>query len=217
MMDPPVRPAGLTAFTMQSPLDKMNESMASLDQQAAESIAFIRHTMARSASFTAVPGWGGMVMGLVGLGAAVFASAQSASGSWLAVWLGAVALAVPIGFGAMLLKARRHGLPLWSPAGRRFAQALLPALAAGAVLTMLVARTGRVELLPPLWLLLYGAGIMSGAANSVPVLTWIGGAVIAAGIGAAITVPRGGDLWLGVGFGVFHIVFGFIIARKHGG
>jgi hypothetical protein len=117
----------------------------------------------------------------------------------------------------MLVKARTHGLALWSPAGRRFAQALLPALVAGAILTLLVAQAGRFELLPPLWLLLYGAGIMSGAANSVPVLTWIGSAFIAAGVGAAITLPRWGDLWLGAGFGVFHIVFGFIIARKHGG
>jgi hypothetical protein len=34
---------------------------------------------------------------------------------------------------------------------------------------------------------------------------------------AASPAGRFGDLWLAAGFGGLHIVFGFIIARKHGG
>src|SRR3954468_13127697 len=136
--------------------------VSSLDQQAAESLAYIRHTMARSASFTAVPGWGGIGMGVVAVIAAV-AARQSDGMTWLAVWLGAAAVAVPAGFVAMIAKAQRHAVPLWSPAGRRFAQAFLPALLAGAILTVLLVRDGHFELLPPAWLLLYGAGVMAGA------------------------------------------------------
>jgi hypothetical protein len=189
----------------------------SLDQQAAESLAYIRHTMARSASFTAVPGWGGMGMGVVGILAAVVGARQSDGMTWLAGWLGAAAVAVPVGFVAMIAKAQRHAVPLWSPAGRRFAQAFLPALLAAAVLTVLLVREGHFELLPPAWLLLYGAGVIAGAASSVPVLTLIGVAFMVCGIGAAVTAPSWGNLWLGTGFGVLHIVFGLVIARKHGG
>jgi hypothetical protein len=189
----------------------------SLDQQAAESLAYIRHTMARSASFTAVPGWGGMGMGVVGLIAAGVGMRQADGMTWLAVWLGAAAVAVPLGFIAMIAKAQRHAVPLWSPAGRRFAQAFLPALFAAAILTVLLVREGRFELLPPAWLLLYGAGVMAGAASSVPVLTLIGVAFVACGAAAALTGPAWGNLWMGLGFGVLHIVFGFVIARKHGG
>ena len=191
--------------------------MSSLDQQAAESLAYIRHTMARSASFTAVPGWGGIGMGVVGAAAAVVGSWQTDDMAWLAVWLGAAALAVPVGFVAMIAKAQKHAVPLWSPAGRRFAQALLPALAAAAILTVLLVREGRFELLPPTWLLLYGAGVMAGAASSVPVLTVIGGAFLGCGLAAAVTAPNFGNFWLGAGFGGLQIVFGFVIARKHGG
>jgi hypothetical protein len=189
----------------------------SLDQQAAESLAYIRHTMARSASFTAVPGWGGIGMGVVAVIAATVGAKQSDDMTWLAIWLGAAAVAVPVGVVAMIAKAQRHAVPLWSPAGRRFAQAFLPALLAAAILTVLLVRDGRFELLPPIWLLLYGAGVMAGAASSVPVLSLIGIAFIVCGAGAAVTAPAWGNLWLGTGFGALHIVFGFVIARKHGG
>jgi hypothetical protein len=189
----------------------------SFDQQAAESLAYIRHTMARSASFTAVPGWGGMGMGVVGLVAAFVGARQADGMAWLAVWLGAAAVAVPVGFVFMIVKAQRHAVPLWSPAGRRFAQAFLPALLAAAILTVLLVREGHFELLPPAWLLLYGAGVMAGAASSVPVLTLIGVAFIVCGAAAAVTAPSWGNVWLGLGFGALHIVFGFTIARKHGG
>src|SRR3954452_10342813 len=130
--------------------------------------------MARSASFTSVPGWGGIGMGLVGTGAAAAGARQVDDMTWLAIWVGAAAIAVPIGLIAMIVKAQRHAVPLWSPAGRRFAQAFLPALLAGAILTVLLVRDRHFELLPPAWLLLYGAGVMAGAASSVRILTVIG-------------------------------------------
>jgi hypothetical protein len=190
--------------------------VTSLDRQAAESIAFIRHTMARSASFTAVPGWGGMAMGIIGVIAAVVASRADAM-TWLAIWLGAAAVAVPLGFVAMIVKTHRHAVPLWSPAGRRFAQGFLPSIAVAAILTVLLVREQRFDLLPATWLLLYGAGVMAGGSASVATLAWTGATFIGCGVAAGVTPPAWGDLWLGVGFGAAHIGFGFIIARRHGG
>lgn len=142
--------------------------MSSLDQQAAESLAYIRHTMARSASFTAVPGKGGAAMGVIAIIAAVVASRRTDGTTWLGVWLLAAAVAIPIGLWTMLAKARTHGVALLSPAGRRFAQGFLPAIVAAAIMTALLARAERIDLLPPMWLLLYGAGVMAGGSASVP-------------------------------------------------
>jgi hypothetical protein len=191
--------------------------MPSLDQQAAESIAFIRHTMARSASFTAVPGKGGAAMGAIGAVVAGVASFQNEPGTWLGVWLVGAAVAVPVGLWAMLTKARTHAVPLWSPAGRRFAQGFLPAVVAAAIMTALLVHSEEFDLLPAVWLLLYGAGIMAGGSASIPLLAWTGAAFMGCGIAAGLSPAGWGDLWLGLGFGGAHIVFGFIIARKHGG
>lgn len=187
-----------------------------LHEQAADSIAFIRATMARSAEFTAVPGWGGVAMGLVGLSAGVAGSLTPNWGVWLNVWLGAAIVAGGSGLSAMHLKARRHRVALWSASGRRFAQGFFPALAAGAIMTFVLVQAEAFALLPGMWLLLYGAGVLAGATASVPLLTWLGAGMMALGVVSSLT-RSAGDLWLAAGFGGLHIIFGFIIARKHGG
>jgi hypothetical protein len=188
-----------------------------MHERAAESIEFIRETMVRSASFTAVPGQGGVAIGAIGVLAAVMASRTSSPQAWLATWLTAALIAAPIGLVAIVVKARRHHVALWSASGRRFMQGFLPALVAGAALTAALARAGQIELLAPVWLLLYGAGILAGATASIPVLTWLGAGFMLLGIGAAVTAGQWADFWLGAGFGGLEIVFGIIIARKHGG
>jgi hypothetical protein len=188
-----------------------------LHERAAESLEFIRDTMARSASFTAVPGRGGVAMGIVGIIAAVAAVRAPTTWVWLGVWLAAAVIAAPIALVAMQVKARAHGVSLWAGAGRRFMQGFVPALAGGAILTCGIVGAGRIDLLPAAWLLAYGAGVLAGATASVPLLTWMGVGIMVLGAGATASAGRWGDLWLGAGFGALHIVFGIIIARKHGG
>jgi hypothetical protein len=188
-----------------------------LNERAIESLEFIRATMARSAPFTAVPGRGGMAMGAVAIVAAVLGAREQNDWRWVAVWLSAAAVAVPLGLLAMRWKARRYGIALWSAAGRRFAQGFVPAIVAGAILSAALATTGRFDLVPATWLLLYGAGVLAGSTASVPVLAWLGAAFMALGVAALLTSTAWRDLWLGAGFGGLQIAFGIIIARKHGG
>jgi hypothetical protein len=188
-----------------------------MHERAAESIEFIRETMVRSASFTAVPGQGGMAIGAIGVVAAVAGARAGTPREWLATWLIAAVVAAPIGLVATIMKARRNNVALWSASGRRFMQGFLPALVAGAALTWSLVSAGRIELLAPMWLLLYGAGILAGATASIPVLTWLGAEFMLLGCGAVLTGGRWTDVWLGAGFGGLQIVYGIIIARKHGG
>ncbi|OFW26740.1 MAG: hypothetical protein A3H97_00635 [Acidobacteria bacterium RIFCSPLOWO2_02_FULL_65_29] len=190
---------------------------AALQAHAAESLRYIRATMERAAGFSAVPGWGGMLMGATAIGAAALAHPRRLTEQWLAIWLAEAALAASIGLFAIVRKARRSGMPLTGPAGRTFALAFVPALAAGAVLTRVLYRNGSVTDLPGSWLLLYGAAVTSGGALSVSVVPVLGVCLMALGAAALAAPASWGDAFMAGGFGVLHMAFGFVIARRHGG
>ena len=183
----------------------------------ADDLRFIRDTMERSAAFTAVSGWGQVLLGATAIGAALLASRQATPYGWLRVWLAEGLMAVAIGFLACTWKANRRGLPLFSGPARKVALGLAPPLVAGAFLTFLLFRSGSDSALPAMWLLLYGAGIMTGGAFSVPIVPVMGLCFMLLG-GLAVLGPASwGNWFLAAGFGGLHIVFGFLIARRHGG
>ena len=133
-------------------------AVTSFGEHAEESLQFIRRTMERSSTFTAVPGLGGAGMGVIGLAAAGLAAAQTSADRWLVVWLLAAAVAMAIGVITMWRKAARIGAPLTGAVGRRFAMSLAAPLVAGAALTWGVWMRDDWPLMPPVWLLLYGTG-----------------------------------------------------------
>ncbi len=188
-----------------------------LDPNPAEDLRFIRDTMERSASFTAVPGWGQVILGATALAAATLAARQSTSTAWLKVWLAEAVLAAMISILSMHWKATRRGLPLFSGPARKVALGLFPPFLAGAIITFLLVRAGLQSALAPAWLLLYGAGIITGGAYSVSIVPVMGLCFMATGALAVVAPAAWSNAFLAAGFGGLHIVFGFLIARRYGG
>jgi hypothetical protein len=183
----------------------------------ADDLRFIRDTMERSAAFTAVSGWGQVLLGATAIAAATLAARQLSQFAWLKVWLAEGLLAAAIGLLSCTWKANRRGLPLFSGPARKVALGLAPPLVAGAFLTFLLFRAGLQSALPATWLLLYGAGIMTGGAFSVAIVPVMGLFFMLLG-GLAVLAPAAwGNWFLAAGFGGLHIVFGSLIARRHGG
>jgi len=196
---------------------RFHRQVRPLPSRAADDLRFIRDTMERTASFTAVSGWGQVALGITALGAAWLAARQLAPFAWLRVWLCEAVVAVTIALLSIVWKANRRGLPLLSGPGRKVALGLLPPLVAGAFLTFLLFRTGMQSALPATWLLLYGAGITTGGAFSVAIVPVMGVCIMLVGGLAALGPASWGNWFLAAGFGVVHIVFGILIARRHGG
>ena len=122
-----------------------------------------------------------------------------------------------IGFGTTALKSRRVNASMLSGPGRKFLLGLAPPLLAGGLLTAALALAGAFALLPGMWMLLYGAGMLTGGAASVRVVPLMGACFIAAGA-LALFAPAGWEnILLAGGFGGIHIVFGTIITVKYGG
>lgn len=185
--------------------------------RAVEHLQFIREMMARSGSFTAVPGWGTVAMGVTALPTALIAGLQTTPERWLVVWLLDAALAASLGAVALWWKTRRSGVSLRSGPGRKYVLSLLPPFVAGLLLTIAVWQSGSVDLLPALWLLLYGAGTITGGAYSIRAIPLMGVGFMALGAVALLVPFAWGNVLLAVGFGGLHIGFGLIIARNYGG
>lgn len=173
--------------------------------------------MERSSAFTAVPGWGFVAAGVTALIVAPIALRMSTADAWLAAWLIEALVAVTIVLATMHQKAARLGTHLLSISGRRLFIGLLPALAAGGLLTIALMWSGPVRLVPGVWLVLYGVAVMQAGAFSVRTVPAMGAAFVVLG---AVTLPLPwfwSNLLLAAGFGLLHIIFGTLIARKHGG
>lgn len=188
-----------------------------LHVRAMDNLRFIRETMERAGSFTAVSGWGEVVIGVTAILAALLAARQRSPEAWLAVWSGAAILSMGIGLLTTARKARRARMPLLSGPGQKFALSLAPPLLAGALLTAALFRAGVVGILPGVWLLLFGVGMVTAGAVSVRVVPVMGFCFMGIGTVALITPPEWGDVWMAAGFGGLHIVFGTLIARRYGG
>lgn len=182
-----------------------------------DNLRYIRDAMERSAAFTAVPGGGGVAMGLSAVVAAFIANRQTTAEAWMCVWLAEAAVAFAIGFFAIRRKARAAGMALLRGPGRKFALGMLPAMTAGAVFTAALYRVGHVELMPGAWMLLYGAAVVAGGAYSVRPVPTLGFCLMAVGAVTLFIPFAWADTALGLGFGGLHIAFGAVIARRYGG
>ena len=182
-----------------------------------DNLRFIRETMELASSFTAVPGWGGVAIGVTALIAAAIAARVPDEHEWMYVWACELPLALLIGGLTMKRKAGVAQLKLLSAPGRKFTLSLTPPLVAGAFLSVALARAEAYDALPGMWLLLYGAGVVTGGAFSVRVVPVMGLCFMGLGALALFTSIAWGNLLMATGFGGLHIVFGMIIARRHGG
>jgi hypothetical protein len=188
-----------------------------LGDRAIDNLQFIRETMERSTHFTAVPGYGGMLMGVTALVAAYIASNQIYLVESLRTWLIEAFLAFAIGLLALWQKSKIGGTSLLSAPAKKFALGFVPPLVVGVVTTLGLWRNEYYYVMAPVCILSYGAAVVCGGAFSVRVVPVMGWCFIALGAVAFALPTSYGNLMMAASFGVLHIVFGFVIARRYGG
>ena len=185
---------------------------------AIDNLRFIREAMSKATQFTAVPGWGGVLMGVSAIVAAILSGPPDDSLRWVLIWFADAAVASTIALVGMTLKARRIGTPLSSAApAYRFALGYVPPLVAGMVLTPVFATMGLMARLPGCWLLLYGTAAATGGAFAVRIVPILGICFMVLGTIAFAAPAAWGHWFMAAGFGGLHIGFGLVIARKYGG
>lgn len=182
-----------------------------------DNLSFIRSAMERASAFTAVPGWGGVAMGVTAIAGSVASARVTTPRAWTITWLGVAAIASAIGAVTLVYKARREEGVVLGTKARRFFLGYLPPIGVGMLLTLVLVRHEIYGALAGTWLLLYGTGLVTGGVFSVPIVPIMGACFMAVGAVALFTPASLGSFWMGLGFGGLHLVFGFLIARRHGG
>lgn len=190
---------------------------AALHDRAIDNIRFIRETMERASAFTAVPGWGQVAVGVTAFVASYLAVHETTQRRWLFTWLAEAIIALLIAGWTLDRKARATATPLVSGPARKVAFSLSPPLMVGALLTAVLFKLRVTSVIPGVWLLLYGTGVVTGGMFSVSIVPLMGICFMILGAVALFVSPPWSNWLLAAGFGGLHIIFGIIIARKYGG
>ena len=197
--------------------DTRENEPINIGDRAIDNLAFIRETMERSTHFTAVPGYGGMLMGVTAIAAAFIANGQVYPRDWLVTWIIEAFLAFAIGLLGMWQKSRIVSMPLVSAPAKKFAMSFAPPLICGIAITLGLWRYEHYEVMTPVFMLCYGAAVVCGGAFSVRIVPIMGWCFIVLGVVTFALPANYGNAMMGASFGGLHIIFGAIIARRYGG
>jgi hypothetical protein len=192
-----------------------------IESGALGTLAYIRASIESSSSMH-VPGMAGIVMGIIGVLAAIVVSLPRWAAHWLGIWLAAAATALLLGGALVARQTAQRGHARYLGPVRKFLLCLCPALFAGAVLTVIFGTGAMTNVIPGTWLLLYGCAVLSASTVTVAgiarLICIMGGLFVALGLMTFALPATAHTAMLGLGFGVLHIIFGFLIGRlSHGG
>src|SRR4029434_10340579 len=109
-------------------------------------------------------------IGVTAVAAGYVAAHQTTPRAWLGVWLAEAIISLLIAGWLMDRKARRLAVPLFSGPGRKVAFSLSPRMIVGTLLTVVLFRAGLFNVIPAMWLLLYGTGVVTGGMFSVSIV-----------------------------------------------
>lgn len=196
---------------------RRNSEPPEMQARAMDNLRFIRGIMESAATFTAVSGWGQVIIGVTAVAAALVAARQALPWAWVATWLAEAGIAAGLSVASMTLKAHAANEPLLTGPLRKLVLSFSPPMMVGAVLTAALVERSLFSLLPGVWMLLYGAAVVSAGTYSVRIVPFMGAAFMALGAVALMAPASWATALMIAGFGGLHIIFGLWIARRHGG
>jgi hypothetical protein len=111
-------------------------------------------------------------------------------------------------------KAKRAGKKIWTPVSKRLLINFLVPLATGGFLILIFLLRGEIQLISPGMLIFYGLALVSAGKFTYGEIFYLGLLEILTGLLAAVFPAWGFWFWV-FGFGLLHIVYGFLMYRKY--
>ena len=181
-------------------------------EHAEHTLETIRTLMERSQRYEHISGYSGLVAGGVVLAACGVLEAGrlpfGPRGNFVLVWSLAFVVALAAHAAMTFVRARRRDEPVWSRQARTVYLALSPSVLASLAVSVLMWRLDRLDLLPALWLVLYGCGVLATSFFAPRSILALGAGCLTVGAGCLVADCGHPLLTMAAGFGVTHVAFG---------
>jgi hypothetical protein len=197
-----------------------------------EELAEIKSMMERSTRFLSLSGLSGVLAGLYALAAAgitwywiYFPSSSWGAGAanlsfrevlnrLLLLGLATLIAAVSTAYLLSKKKGSNSSQIFWTPASKRFLQALFLPVALGGFFCFALLHEQAFVLIPAATLVFYGIGLVQSAQFTLGEIKNLGYTQLALGLIAAF-FPDFGLLCWALGFGAFHVIYGALMYFRH--
>jgi hypothetical protein len=186
------------------------------EQEQLQALQGIKQLMERSSKFSSISGIAGVVVGV--LATLVFACItyfNITNVTDLAVVFTitlVVSLITGVFFSAK--KAKKRNEKVWDSTAKRFLLNFFMPLVVGGVMCLLFAYHHLFQFIPSFMLVFYGMALLNASKFSIDTIWYLAFLELLLGIAAAFFVDAGLWFWM-IGFGILHIVYGFIIYYKY--
>jgi hypothetical protein len=197
-----------------------------------EELAEIKSMMERSTRFLSLSGLSGVLAGLYAFAAAGLAwywiyfpcsswgagavtlSFREILNRLLLLGLATLIAAVSTAYFLSKKKGSNSSQLFWTPASKRFLQALFLPVALGGFFCFALLHEQAFGLIPAATLIFYGIGLVQSAQFTLGEIKNLGFTQLALGLIAAF-FPDFGLLCWALGFGAFHVVYGALMYFRH--
>lgn len=196
-------------------------------QQAELDLRVIREVMEHSARYTHFSGLSGVLSGILGLaGTGVTywidktVSVPYQPPYYIVTWSLVLVLAIAQDLFLAQRKARRDGATIWVPATYRTIKSALPGAYMAALLSVVALYyDGAPDVVPAVWALGYGVALCAAGMITIRAVRIYGALQIITGTLGLFYMSRPpySLVLLALTFGVYQIIFGIWLTRKHGG
>jgi hypothetical protein len=188
----------------------------SQEKEHLQAIQEIKTMMERSTRFSSISGKAGIVVGI--LAVIVFAGIHwfdvTSVTSMFVVMVGTLVVALSIGLYLSIAKAKKEGTAIFDTTAKRFLVQFFIPLIVGGILCLIFACHNQVGFIPAMMLIFYGFALVHASKFSLDTIKNLGYLEIVAGLIAATFTQYSMWCWV-IGFGILHIIYGFIIYTKY--
>jgi len=128
--------------------------------------------------------------------------------------LGVLALSLGTAWLLSQKKSKKNSNQLWTPAGKRFMQALFIPVVIGGMFCIALLHQGFISFIAPATMLFYGLGLLNASLFTINEIKYLGYCQAILGIIASFFPEFGLVIWA-LGFGVLHIFYGGMMYYKY--